>query len=279
MIHQVNSTKHGAGLIMAVVLLLHFRVLQAHYMWAHVVGPSDSEHDVRPIRVDVLFSQTAGVPDGEALVNILDDYSDAVSQMTHTCCCNSYDFSLHLIDDVLEGDFFPNDPHNLMSNCSALASGHFDFGPYTPLGASDVQFTYNAQIYQAYSGFDDFFVGLMEKAKYPSIVMRNCGGNSETTSYQFAVGGFPGGKALDVCLYYQGGIKIHCGSFQVPDDSTILMESILSPSLTTSHFNDAPTLIYAKANMTVTDGPASNDNKPRLLYATTSVYFEGVCKK
>lgn len=276
---HLNSTKQHAGLMVAVVLLLHLRVLQAHYMWANVVEkPTDTSQNIRPIHVDVVFSQTAGVPDGNALAEILDSYSDAITQMTHTCCCNSYDFSLHVKDDVLEGDFFPNDPNNLMSNCSALASGHFDFGPYKPLGAGDVQFTYNAQLYQSYSGFDDFFVELVKKATYPSIVMRNCGGNGDTMSYQFAVGGFPGGKALDVCLYYQGGIEIHCGTFQVPDNSTILMESFLPLSLTTPHFKDQSTLMFAKANMTVTDSPATED-KPQLLYATTSVYFEGICKE
>ena len=122
-------------------------------------------------------------------------------------------------------------------------------------------------------------------------------------SFQLAVGGFPNQQQpsihedknkiyspLQVCLYYSGGLVILCGTVDLsknhhpelvvlagntPTTTRVqpVQESALGRQLV-SNPKKPTVLIYAKANMTITD---TVTGEQELLVVTTSVYCEGAC--
>ena len=129
-------------------------------------------------------------------------------------------------------------------------------------------------------------------------------------SFQLAVGGFPNQQQpsiykdinnnndkkknyspLQVCLYYSGGLVILCGTVDLSKNHhhEVVVLAGNTPSVRVQPAQESalgrqlvpnpkkPTvLIYAKANMTITD---TVTGEQELLVVTTSVYFEGACSE
>ena len=253
-----------------------------HFFWAETNEAAD--------RVTVTFSENAGVPD-----KVIAMVESRVTKMAYTAGSDAeVDIAVSLNGDktVLEGEL----PRSLLrgnrNGDPALVSGYLDFGPFMKF--DDLEYTFGAQVYSREADYDAFFRPMLLQADKPSIAMRNCGGN-KGTSYQFDVGGFPYEGPLGVCIYRKGGIKLDCGEWESEEydlagttseaRSLLLGENLLPNmdlSIDISHTSleqkqeDAPYLLYAMANKTITDKESGD---VRIVFASTSLYFEGPCKE
>jgi hypothetical protein len=260
----------------------------AHAFWAE----TDPEGD----RVIVEFSEYAGVAD-----KVVARLADKVTKMRYKGADATYDVSMHLNDEknLLEGNLAPpslEGSDSVVQNKSPYyVSGFLDYGPYERF--HDLRYSFGAQVYNKDSDFDSFFRPLLQDVgDTPTIVMRNCGGSSEGTSYQFDAAGFPEGP-LGVCIYRKGGMQLGCGSFDLGlqqeglkkdsrerqlrggmdsvDYPPLKMDMAMELMVPISEQQDT-TLLYAKANKTVTDKETGDI---KIFFASTSVYFHGPCKE
>mmetsp|Transcript_9487 Transcript_9487/g.23283 ORF Transcript_9487/g.23283 Transcript_9487/m.23283 type:complete len:276 (+) Transcript_9487:211-1038(+) len=256
-------------------------IVRGHFFWAETDEAAD--------HVTVTFSEDAGVPD-----KVIAMMESRVKTMAYTAGSEAeVNIAVNLNSDktFLEGDL----PQSLLRsdghNDPALVSGYLDFGPFMKF--EDLQYTFGAQVYSSEADYDAFFRPLLLKGDKPTIVMRNCGGN-KGTSYQIDVGGFPSGGPLGVCIYRKGGLKMGCGEWESDEHAlagtsvgrslrfgeNLLSNADLSINFSHTAFEqkqeDAPYLLYAMANKTITDKESGDI---RIVFASTSVYFEGPCKE
>lgn len=275
------------------------RRVRGHFFWAETNEEAD--------RVTVTFSEQAGVPD-----KVVAMFEDRVTSMTYTYTYTgaailpktTVALAMNEEKTLLEGDLKPASP--------ALLSGILDFGPFQNF--EDLRYSFGAQIYNSEADFDGFFRPLLSNVgDTPTIVMRNCGGSSQNgTSYQFDVAGFPSeGGPLGVCMYRKGGLQVGCGTFSSGSAQNqewhgettsldrlrrqlrsgdaadaaggtqkmlhpTLLELVPLPSEQPHDESSSPYLLYALANKTAID-EASGKNT--LLFASTSVYFQGPCQE
>ncbi len=252
----------------------------AHAFWA--------EDEIANNRVLVEFSEHAGVPD-----KVVDRFASRVPKMLYTGVDNTTEIvSMHLNShqNVLEGNLPPQ-----RNDSPYLISGFVDNGPYERF--HDVRFSFGAQMYSKNADYEQFFRPLLKTVTTPTIVMRNCGGSKNgTMSYQFDIGGFPSEGPLGVCIYRAGGMQLGCGNFdsnqEIEEEEGLQQKDSrqrklrgdaagapFRPKMDFSMEVNIPMseqLLFAKANKTVTEEGSGDIT---ILFATTSVYFQGPCKE
>lgn len=262
--------------------------VDGHSFWVETNVEADS--------VSVIFSEYAGVPS-----KVIAKKSSYLTKIGYTGVDKKFDVPLSLNDEetALEGDLTPPTLGAHQNDGPAYVSEFFDNGPYERF--ADVRFSFGAQIYKSEADYEGFFRPLLNESEdTPLIVMRNCGGDNGT-SYQFDVAGFSSEEPVGVCIYQKGGLLMGCGSFgsealerYVPKEISrgrklrsgggesqnrgpkMGLSVEASPVISQVLHQEAPNLLYARANQTLTD-EVSGDIV--ITVATTSVYFEGPCKK
>jgi len=269
------------------------QTVPGHFFWAETNTAAD--------HVTVTFSENAGVPD-----KVIAIMERRVTRMAYyNGSDTTVDVALTFNDEktMLEGDLprsslNNNDDNNDNNDGPALVSGYLDFGSFEKF--HDLEYSFGAQVYSSEADYDAFFRPLLLLGnEQPLIVMRNCGGSSHGTSYQFDVGGFPSEGPLGVCIYRKGGIQMGCGEFVSGEpevyglprtmslgrtlrrgenhrNPTMDLSIELSTAMLEQHQEEVPYLLYAIANKTIADKASGDSN---IVLASTSVYFEGPCKE
>jgi len=256
-------------------------IVRGHFFWAETNEAAD--------HVTVTFSESAGVPD-----KVIGMMQGRVTKMSYIAGSDAaVDVAVNLNDDktLLEGDLPGSLFQGIDHDDPAIVSGFLDFGPFMKF--QDLEYSFGAQVYSTEGDFDAFFRPLLHKGDKPSIALRNCGGNKET-SFQFDVGGFPPEGPLGVCIYRKGGLKIGCGEWESNEHaspgmsvgrslrhdenlpSNLDMSIDISDTALERMQEDPPYLLYAMANKTITDKESGDVS---IVFASTSVYFKGPCKE
>ena len=309
MIRFVNSTTTALVLFLSIGAILPQSV-RGHFFWAETDAANDkvvvtfSEDAGVPDKViammndrvkEMAYTTTTSAAIGVALS--LNDETTALE------------------GDLPKSLAFNRDSDSDNKDGPALVSGYLDFGAFQKFQDLEYSFgaqVYSSE--NDYDGF--FRPLLKDSVKPSiamrncGAASNNSKGittpaTSATMSYQFDVGGFPSEGPLGVCIYRKGGLKMGCGEFSLFSrekeeeegraavpwktsigrnlrggenlDIDIGIDTDIDTDTDLSLVEeDAPYILYAIANKTITDKSSGGVS---IAFASTSVYFEGACKE